>query len=157
VRKFRRFCCLALAAGAPVFLYGCAAPVAENAALIDKSLQPKSSRLKIYREENVGLSSGARVKLDGRQIASLDSGGSTVLDIPAGPHELTVDNPMHPNVYTMKLDAKPGMIHRLEVSIRAESVVASAFGGATWLIEAAANENGGTYQIRLIDTKPAPR
>ncbi|MGA7326756.1 MAG: hypothetical protein WBX25_20255 [Rhodomicrobium sp.] len=101
------------------------------------------------------MSSGARVKLDDREIARLDSGSSTVLDVPAGTHEITVDSPMHPNVYTMNLDAQPGMIHTLEISLRAEAVVASAFGGATWLIEAAANKNGGTYQIRLVDTRPA--
>jgi hypothetical protein len=98
---------------------------------------------------------GARVKLDGKEIADLGGGGSTVLDVPAGSHEVTADVWDHPNVYRLKLDATPGMLYTLEITARADAAVAgAAFGMAGILAEAAANENGGVFQIRVADVRP---
>jgi hypothetical protein len=129
---------------------------AENAALAQKTLQVSEARLKIYRTSNVIAAAGAAsVKLDGREIANLGVGGSTMLDIPAGAHKIVVGHWAHPNVYAIALDAKPGMQYTLEVSPRTEAAVAgAAFGMIGMFAEAAANENGGTYEIRVVEAVP---
>jgi hypothetical protein len=132
---------------------------AENAGLATSALQASDARLKIYRTSNLVASVGAAsVKLDGREIASLGIGGSTMLDIPAGSHKVVVGHWGHPNVYAITLDAKPGMLYTLEVSPRMEAAVAgAAFGLVGWAAEAAVNENGGTYEIRVVDAAPIRR
>jgi hypothetical protein len=56
----------------------------------------------------------------------------------------------------MTLQAKPGMLYTLEVSPRGEAVMAGAmFGLVGMMVEAAVNENGGTFQIRVVEAKPA--
>jgi hypothetical protein len=37
------------------------------------------------------------------------------------------------------------------------AVAGVAFGMIGWAVEAAANENGGTYQIRVVDSTPIKR
>jgi hypothetical protein len=88
---------------------------------------------------------------------SLGVGGSTVLDVPAGSRKIVVDSWGHPNVYTLNLAAKPGTLYTLEISIRSEAFVAGMFGLVGMMAEAAANENGGTFQIRVVDSVPARR
>jgi hypothetical protein len=138
---------------------GCGNMSAENAGLATSALKASDARLKIYRTSNFVASLGAAsVKLDGREVASLGIGGSTILDIPAGAHKIAVDHWAHPNVYAITLDAKPGMLYTLEVSPRMEAAVAAvAFGTIGWAAEAAANENGGTYEIRVVDATPIKR
>jgi hypothetical protein len=137
-------------------LCACGTTGAENAALLNQPLRKSDARIKIVRaSEFVAGLRGARVKLDGKEIADLGGGGSTVLDVTAGSHEVMVDIWDHPNVYRLKLDAKPGMLYTLEITARAEAAVAGvAFGTVGILAEAAANENGGVFQIRVADVRP---
>lgn len=134
-------------------LAGCAAQgVAEHAELASKPLPRSQARLKIFRAEQ-GMA-GARVKVDGKQVTELDGGGSTILDVGAGKHEIIVDNWQHPNVYKLDVEAKPGTMYVFEITVREEAQVAGAlFGLAGMLVEAAANENGGVWQIRLVEEK----
>jgi len=61
----------------------------------------------------------------------------------------------HPNVYKLKLDAKPGMLYTLEITARADAAAAGmAFGMVGMLAEAAANQNGGVFQIHVVDATP---
>jgi hypothetical protein len=145
---------LAAAAMASALLFtGCAPQgVAEHAELASKPLTRTQSRLKIFRAER-GIA-GARVKVDGKQITELDGGGSTILDVTAGKHQIVVDNWQHPNVYKLDLEAKSGTMYVLEISMRDEAAVAGAlFGLAGVLVEAAANENGGVWSIRVVEEK----
>jgi hypothetical protein len=80
--------------------------------------------------------------------------GATMLDVHAGKHTIVVDHWSHPNVYTMTLDAKPGMLYTMEVSIRTEAAVAGVFGLAGVFAEAAANQNGGSYEIHMVHEDP---
>lgn len=139
------------------FMSGCGTTTADNAALIGKPLHGSQARLKIYREGIVGAALPARVTVDGREVASLGVGGSTVLDVPAGSRKIIVDSWSHPNPYKLTLAAKPGMLYTLEVSIRSEAMVAGMFGLVGMMVEAAANENGGNFQIRVVDSKPLRR
>jgi hypothetical protein len=149
--KFIRFAILA-----GIFVSGCGTTGPENAELARTALKPSQARLKIFRAATVvGAAGSARVQVDGRQVADLGVGGSTMLDVPAGTHKIVVDHWSHPNVYTMTLDAKPGMLYTLEVSLRPEAAVAGMFGLVGVFAEASANENGGSYQIKLVKSEPA--
>jgi hypothetical protein len=134
---------------------GCGAPgVAEHAELASKPLASKQSRFKIFREKAaLNGGAGARVAVDGKQIADMDNGGSTIIDVAAGKHQIVVDNWQHPNVYKFDLEAKPGMMYVLEITAREEAAVAGMFGLVGLLAEAAANENGGVWQIRVVEEK----
>ncbi len=138
---------------------GCGNMSAENTGLASSPLKASDARLKIYRTGNLVASVGAAsVKVDGREVANMGIGGSTMLDVPAGVRKIVVGHWGHPNDYTITVDAKPGMLYTLEISPRMEAAVAGvAFGMIGWAVEAAANENGGTYQIRVVDSTPIKR
>lgn len=146
----------ALVAGG-MLVSGCGTTGAENAALLDQALRPAHARLHIQREGIVGAAVPARILIDGREVASLGVGGSTVLDVPAGSHKIVVDSWSHPNAYTLNLVTKTGTLYTLEVSVRSEAFVAGMFGVVGMIAEASANENGGTFQIRVIGTKALRR
>jgi hypothetical protein len=143
--------CAALLSGAA--LSGCGTTGAENAALLDKALRPAHARLHIHREGIVGAAVPARILIDGREVASIGVGGSTVLDVPAGSRKIVVDSWSHPNAYTLPLAVKSGTLYTLEVSIRSEAFVAGMFGVVGMIAESAANENGGNFQIRVVGSK----
>ncbi|MDX2264530.1 MAG: hypothetical protein NW215_06135 [Hyphomicrobiales bacterium] len=137
----------------------CGNTSAENAELAKQPLAGGSARIKIYRTEDlIAAGGGARIKLNGKQIADMGIGGSLLKDVPAGSHQIVVDHWGHPNVYAITLKAKPGMFYTLEVSPRVEAAIAGGlFGLAGGLVEAAVNENGGPYQIKVVDAKPLGR
>ena len=127
-----------------------------DSAELNKPLVQNAGRLKIVRpgELAAGLA-GARLKIDDKEVANLDNGDWKVIDVPAGKHKVTVDHWGHFNVYNLELDVKPGTLYTLEISPRDEAIVAGAlFGVAGSLVEAAANENGGSFQIKLVDERP---
>src|SRR4029453_7549144 len=128
----------------------------ENASLASRPIKGAQARLKIYRTSDIVASvPSARVKIDGRDVAEVGVGGSTILDIPAGSHSIAVDAFGHPNAHSITLQAKAGMLYRLEVSPRAAAGVAGViFGLVGMMVEAAVNENGGTFQIRVADARP---
>lgn len=137
-------------------LSGCGTTSTETGSLPDKALRGSHARLKIYREGILGAAVPVRVTIDGREVASIGVGGSTVVDVAAGTRKIVVDAWSHPNSYSMTLNARPGSHYTLEISARSEAVVAgAAFGLVGMMIEAAANENGGAFQIRVVDTKAA--
>ena len=138
-------------------LAGCGTTTAENTELLGKPLPRSQARLKIVRESIVGAAVPARVRIDGREVASIGAGGSTVLDVPAGKRKIVVDSWSHPNEYTLELSAKAGTLYTLEISIRGQAAVAGMFGLVGMMVEAAANENGGNSQIQVVDSKPIGR
>jgi hypothetical protein len=152
----RTYVVLILVAAMTAMLGACGNSGVQNAALLNQPLQKGSARIKIVRtEEFMAGARGARIKLDGKEIAEdIGSGGAVVLDVAAGSHSVTVDVWDHPNVFTLNLDAKSGTIYTLEISPRGDAVAAGLFGVAGMLAEAAANKNGGLFQIKVIDTKP---
>ena len=150
-----RAVCVALLAAALVS--ACGTTTADNASLAQRPLQASQARLKIYRtNEFMAAGPAARVKIDGREIANLGIGGSTILDVAAGSHNIVVETDGHPRVYAITLQTKPGMLYTLEVSPRSEAVMSGAvFGLVGMLAEASINENGGTFQVRVVDAKPS--
>lgn len=134
---------------------GCGTTTSENTSLAGTKLHGSKARIKIYRTQEL-LSSGvaARVQLDGRQIASLGIGGSTLVDVSAGSHTIVVDGWGYSNAYKMTLQAKPGIHYALEVSPRSEAAAAAAlFGFVGMVVEASVNQNGGPFQVRIVEAK----
>lgn len=146
-----------LALGASM-LAACGGPTGldpQSAALLGKPVPKAQARLKIFREDAaLGGMQDARVKIDGRDIQALAPGEIRVVDVPAGAHQLIVDHWGHPNVFKLDLQAKAGTQYELRISQRGEAAVAGMFGLTGMLIEAAANENGGTYEIQLVKQGP---
>ena len=141
-----------------IFLCSCAGTTTvENASLLNQPLQAKTSRIKIVRAGTfIASLRDARIKMDGREIASLSNGAATVRDIPAGNHEFSVDVWDHPNIFKINVNIKPGMLYTLEVQPRDEAIAAGMFGAAGMLAEAASNPNGGLFQMRVVsETKVA--
>src|SRR5687768_7602498 len=101
--------CAVLASG--TLLSGCGTTGAENASLLKRPLRPAQARLQIQREGIVGAAVPARILIDGREVASLGVGGSTVVDVAAGNRKIVVDSWSHPNAYTIKLAAKAGTLY----------------------------------------------
>ena len=148
--------CVALLAG--VLASGCGTTTDENASLAATKLHGSKARIKIYRTQELASSGvAASVKVDGRQIASLGVGGSTLLDVSAGSHKISIEGGMHPNAYAITLQAKPGMLYALEISPRSEAVVAGMFGLVGMMVEASVNENGGPFQVRVAEANPLNR
>src|SRR4051812_39649693 len=102
-------------------LAGCGSQIAEHAELASMPLRSSDARLKIYRTDTLeSAGDPARIRVDGREVASLGIGGSTMLDVPAGPHKIVVDDPWHPNSYEISLTAKAGAHYEFEVLPRSE-------------------------------------
>jgi hypothetical protein len=144
-----------LALAVALLFTGCGASAPENVAALNAPLAKSTARVKLVRpSEFAAALSDARVKIDNNEVAILGNGDSKTLDLPAGRHTIVVDHWSHPNVFTLELEAKPGRLYVLEVTPRGEAVVAGAlFGVVGSLVEAAANENGGSYQIRASGRK----
>jgi hypothetical protein len=87
---------------------GCGSTGAENAGHAAKALKPSPARLRVQRSnELMAAAPAARVKLDGREIASLGVGRSATLTSQSGARKVTVEAQSHPNEYTITLQAKP--------------------------------------------------
>ena len=135
-------------------LCACTGGGVENAALLNQPLPKGTARIKIVRTEGlVAALRDARIKLDGKQVAALANGGSTVIDVAAGSHEITSDAWDSPGVSKVKLDAKPGTLYTLEVTANLGGTGVGAFGAAGALVESAGNPNGGLFLIRAVSEK----
>ncbi|MGA7324428.1 MAG: hypothetical protein WBX25_08095 [Rhodomicrobium sp.] len=133
----------------------CGSTGTENATLLSQPLRSGAARVQIVRpQEFLAALRDARIKVDGKKVADLTNGSSTTVDIAAGSHDITVDVWDSPSTYKMKLDAKPGTLYTLEVTVRREGAAVGMLGAAGALADAATNENGGLFQIRVISDKP---
>jgi hypothetical protein len=124
---------------------GCGSTGAENAAHAAKALKPSPARFRVQRSnELMAAAPAARVKLDGRKIASLGVGRSATLTSQSGAqgHRRSAKPPQR--VYDHPA-SEAGRGSTLEVSPRGEAVTASRFGIVSVLAEACINQNGGTF------------
>ncbi len=153
--RLSRVFCVVLAAC--LLAGGCGTTSDETASVANKPLRGAHARLKIYRtNELLAAVPSARVKVDGREVAQLGVGGSVMVDVPAGSRQVVVDGFGAITAYTLTVNASAGKLYVLEISPRAEPVVAGiVFGLVGQMVEAASNPNGGTFQVRLVETKAA--
>lgn len=102
------------------------------------------------------MATDARVKIDGREVASLGNDETKTLDIPFGNHQITIDHWSHPGVSKLTLHAKPGMIYELEATVRGDAAAAGLlFGLAGSAIESASNGDAGFWAIQVKRERPA--
>jgi hypothetical protein len=153
--RLSRVFCVVLAAG--LLAGGCGTTSDETAAVAKQPLKGGHARLKIYRtNELMAGVPAARVKVDDREVAQLGVGGSIMVDVPAGTRQVVVDAFGAINAHTFGVNASAGKLYVLEISPRAEPVVAGIMLGLVGqIVEAASNPNGGTFQVRLVETKAA--
>jgi hypothetical protein len=144
---------VAVALGLAATLSACGSTGIQNEGLLKQPLTGGQSRVKIVRSEQFLASGrGARVKIDGKEVADIGNGAGAILDVPAGPHNVSVDVWDHPNVFNLRIEAKPGRMYTLLIKPREDAVMAGAvLGVAGMLVEAAANENGGLFQVEVVD------
>jgi hypothetical protein len=135
-------------------LAGCAPP---ETALVAAPVPKSHARLIIHREGSVvGMVADARVRVDGRDVASLGNDEVKVLDIPAGAHQIAVDHWSHPGVSKLDLNAKPGTVYEIRAAVRGEAAAAGMmFGLAGSAIESASNGDAGFWSLQLVKQRPA--
>jgi len=127
---------------------------AENTALLNQPLAKGNARLKIVRTgEFLAALRDARIKLDGKQVASLSNGGSTIIDIAAGSHEITADVWDSPQISKVRLDAKPAMLYVFEVTPNLGGTGIGMLGAAGAAVESAGGQNGGLFLIHAVSEK----
>jgi hypothetical protein len=104
--------------------------VPDTAALTAAPLPKSQARLKIYRLKGYEglIETQARLKVDGRELP-LGNGEVRIVDVAPGPHQIAVDDSLHPNVFKLNVHAKGGTVYDLEVSTRDEAAVAGAVLG----------------------------
>lgn len=98
----------------------------------------------------------ARIAIDGKQVASLGNGDTSVYTLPAGQHRISVDHWGHPGTSTLDLTVKPSMVYELAVEVRGDAAAAGiAFGVIGAAVESAASNDAGYWSIRVAKQGPA--
>jgi hypothetical protein len=148
---------LAMLALCGAMLSGCGGIESETAALAAAPVPKSHARLKIRREGSVvGMAADARVRVDGRDVASLGNDETKVLDIPAGAHQITVDHWSHPGTSRLDLNAKPGMVYEVRAAVRGDAAVAGMmFGLVGSAVESASAGDAGFWSLQLVKQGPA--
>jgi len=159
MKRYGRSLAAAVALGlTTAMLGGCGGgPGLESASLGAAPLAKSHARVKIHRQSNLmGMALDVRVKVDGREVASLGNDETRSFDIPAGARQITVDHWAHPGASKIDLQAKPGVLYELEVAVRGEAAVAGmAFGIVGTVAESAASGDAGYWSIHLAKQSPA--
>lgn len=142
---------------AGVVLAGCGSTGASNLELATADVPANKARLTITRTSDIlYMGVPATIKVNGKKVASLALGASTIVDIAPGSNVISADAWSYPGTFSVKLEAKAGQRYALEVAPRGDSFLPGAllgpFGGA---IDASVNENAGAFQLRFTDSKEA--
>lgn len=146
--------CVAFVMGSSLSAY--AGGATENRARFDQPLGKGTARVKIVRTHGlVAALRDARIKLDGKQVASLSNGKSTTIDIAPGKHEITSDVWDSPQTSRVRLDAKPATLYVFEVTPNLAGTGIGMFGAAGAAL--AGGQNGGLFPIRAVSEKHIER
>lgn len=110
------------------------------------------ARLKLTRVSGVlYMGAQANVRVNGQEVANLWRESSTTVNLSPGANVITVGALLHPGVWTINLNAKPGATYAVEISPRVESYAPVLIAGlAGSMVDAAVNENAGAFQMRLL-------
>lgn len=137
---------------------GCAAtgPKYGEVAPTIPTLKPDKARLTLLREQHVlYMALGARVEINGLQVASLSNGAFTYTDQMPGRINISVDNWSFPGKYVISIDVKPGTENYFEVFPRSESFGPVLFGYIGTAIDAQVNQNSGAFKVVPISKEAA--
>jgi hypothetical protein len=146
--------CIALVTASTVDV--CAGDTAKNGVHLNHPLGKGTARIKIVRtHEFVAALRDARIKLDGKQVASLSNGDSTIVEIAPGSHEITSDVWDSPQTSRVRFDAKPATLYVFEVTPNLAGTGIGMFGAAGAAL--AGGQNGGLFPIRAVSEKHIER
>jgi hypothetical protein len=98
----------------------------------------------------------ASVAVNGKKVAELPNGTSTIVDIAPGADVIFVTGLSNPGRFSVRLAVKPGQRYAVKVESRSESFVPGVMlGPVGGIIDASVNENAGPFQLRFVDVKEA--
>lgn len=138
-------------------LSGCGSTGTMNAELATRPVPPNKARLTITRtEEMLAMAVPARIEINGKKVADIGNGASTIIDIAPGTSVISVSGWSYPGTFSVKLAAKPGQRYAVEVATRSASILPGvALGPVGGMIDASINENAGLFRLRLVDVNGA--
>lgn len=139
-----------------VLLSGCGTTGVSNSALLDQPIPSKQARLVVSRTNSMLYFAGAAdVSLNGRKIASLGRGSSTVENIQTGRNVLSVNAPTTFGNFTTTFEAKSGKTYTFEVAPNDNKSMmpGAVFGMLGEAVDAHVNDNTGYFQIVLKEIK----
>jgi hypothetical protein len=142
----------AVAVAAALALAGCAsADAVDTAALAKTPIAAGKARVTITRVSALQYAAApATITLNGQKVASVASGDTAIIDVPAGANVLAASAWSYPGEFFVKLNAVPGKNYALEISPRAGSLGPSILlGPIGGMIDAGANENAGAFEMKL--------
>ena len=142
----------AIAVFAGLALVGCAGGPTpeETAALVAAPIPAGKARVMIERPSSVlYAAASATIELNGQKVASVGSGGSAVFDVPAGANKIAASAWSYPGTWTLPLEAKAGQTYKVIVEARGASFGPGLLGPVGGMIDAAANDNAGAFQMRV--------
>ena len=122
----------------------------ETAALAAAPLPAGKARVTITRVSTL-LYAGApaTITLNGQKVADISSGGSAVIDVPAGESVLAASAWSYPGEFKVRLNAVAGQRYALDVAPRSASfgpgTLLGPIGGA---LDASVNENAGAFELK---------
>jgi hypothetical protein len=142
----------ALVLSAYLSLAACATTALESQT---KQHDPRQARIYILRESNFVFSGGApNVIFDGQQVGTVGNGSYFFVDRAPGPHTITLETPLTPGRFTVKVTTRAGGVHYLKVAPRQEYLmVGLAFGAIGEFVDAAVSENSGSYTLAPLDER----
>jgi hypothetical protein len=93
----------------------------------------------------------ASVKVNGKSVASVASGGTETVEIAPGKSAVSVETWSYPGTWTVNINAKAGQTYTLEISPRGASYGPSLLGplGAAIESNGGKNKNTGAFEIKL--------
>lgn len=93
------------------------------------------------------LALGARIFIDGQQVAKLSRGGAFTTVVGEGKRGLVVDTWSIPGKFSIDLNAEKGKKYQFRISPRSDSVIAGvAFGLIGNVVE-----DGGAFQLQMME------
>ncbi|MGD9785614.1 MAG: hypothetical protein AB7E80_11685 [Hyphomicrobiaceae bacterium] len=122
----------------------------ETAALAAAPIPAGKARVMIERPSAVLYAAApATIELNGQKVASVGSGGSAVIDVPAGANKIAASAWSYPGTWTLPLEAQAGQTYKVIVEPRGSSFGPSLLGPIGGAIDAASNDNAGAFQMRI--------
>ena len=126
-------------------------PMAAKAAA-NNAIPSGKARITLTRESSlVYAAAPATVTLNGKEVASVATGGSATVDVPAGDSTIAVSAWSYPGASTVKVALKAGQTTALEISPRSASVGAGMLlGPLGGLVDGSTEASGGAFDVRVV-------
>ena len=139
-----------LAVTAALLVSACAGAPGD-AEIVTGAIPAGQARVKVTRT-NALMYSGApaTITVNGKKMTDVWTGATSSFHVPAGQNVIAASAWSYPGEYKVNLNAVAGQTYELVVEPRGDSVIpGSVLGPIGGMIDAAANENAGAFQLRM--------